>query len=188
MKQAKKIILSAFLITPLLTPISVLAVANNTPSIGQIPTQVQENRQEIIEDRQENRQEIEDKKAPADAKKKSLINQFKLQVMQKIQNRIRQKLQNRYDRLTKAQTALEAKIQQRASAGVDVSIAEAELAKVSQYQTNYQTQISAYDDIISQMNKSDTPIQFRNQLRQQSKLVNSELVKYGQTLKRTIRF
>lgn len=197
MKNIPKIILSSFFIAPLFFPVSTLAISIN-PTASQVRTQIQDNRQEIIQDRvdnrqeiheqiQENRQDIEDKRASAAAEKKALLNQLKLKVIQKIQNRIRQKLVNRFKRLQKAQVALKAKIEQRNQDGLDVTSAQTELAKVDQYITNYQSQLKAYDDLVVQMNQSETPIQYRNQLSNQAKLINKELISYNQVLRQTIK-
>jgi len=115
------------------------------------------------------------------------MNQLKLKLIQTIQNRIRQKLENQFQRLSQVQVTLQTKINQRKQAGFDTTQVESEVAKTSPIKEAYQNFLANFDDVVNQMNQSQQPVKFRNELNNQAKLAKQELNKYNQTLKNAIR-
>jgi len=192
MKKYQTIILSASLLLSAVSPLSALAVSS-FPSQNQNQNQVQVQPSESastitpLQNRQQTREQVQVNSGTPSQDRKNFMNQLKFRLIQTIQNRIRQRLENQFQRLSQVQETLEAKINQRKQAGLDTSAVDSEVTKTSPIRGAYQKFLAGFDDVVSQMNQSDEPIKFRNELNNQARLAKQELNKYNQTLRNAIR-
>ena len=196
MKNYQTIVLSASLLLSAVSPLSALAVSGS-PSQNQNQNQYQNQIQgesnqpdstvTPLQYRQQTQEQVQVNSATPTQDRPSFMNQLKLKLVQTIQNRIRQRLENQFQRLSQVQVTLEAKINQRKQAGLDTSAVDSEVAKTSPIKEAYQKFLAGFDDVVNQMNQSQEPVKFRNELNNQARLAKQELNKYNQTLRNAIR-
>jgi len=185
MKKYQIFVLSASLLFSAVSPLSALAVSGS-PSQNQNQNQP-DSTVTPLQNRQQTREQVQVNSVIPTQDRSSSINQLKLKLIQTIQNRIRQKLENQFQRLSQVQVTLQTKINQRKQAGFDTTQVESEVAKTSPIKEAYQNFLANFDDVVNQMNQSQQPVKFRNELNNQAKLAKQELNKYNQTIKNAIR-
>lgn len=185
MKKYQIFVLSASLLFSAVSPLSALAVSGS-PSQNQNQNQP-DSTVTPLQNRQQTREQVQVNSVILTQDRSSSMNQLKLKLIQTIQNRIRQKLENQFQRLSQVQVTLQTKINQRKQAGFDTTQVESEVAKTSPIKEAYQNFLANFDDVVNQMNQSQQPVKFRNELNNQAKLAKQELNKYNQTLKNAIR-
>jgi len=185
MKKYQIFVLSASLLFSAVSPLSALAVSGS-PSQNQNQNQP-DSTVTPLQNRQQTREQVQVNSVIPTQDRSSSMNQLKLKLIQTIQNRIRQKLENQFQRLSQVQVTLQTKINQRKQAGFDTTQVESEVAKTSPIKEAYQNFLANFDDVVNQMNQSQQPVKFRNELNNQAKLAKQELNKYNQTLKNAIR-
>jgi len=196
MKNYQTIVLSASLLLSAVSPLSALAVSGS-PSQNQNQNQYQNQIQgesnqpdstvTPLQYRQQTQEQVQVNSATPTQDRPSFMNQLKLKLVQTIQNRIRQRLENQFQRLSQVQETIEAKINQRKQTGLDTTQVESEIAKTSPIKEAYQKFLASFDDVVNQMNQSQEPVKFRNELNNQASLAKQELNKYNQTLRNAIR-
>jgi len=196
MKNYQTIVLSASLLLSAVSPLSALAVSGS-PSQNQNQNQYQNQIQgesnqpdstvTPLQNRQQTQDQVQVNSATSTQDRPSFMNQLKLKLVQTIQNRIRQRLENQFQRLSQVQETIEAKINQRKQTGLDTTQVESEIAKTSPIKEAYQKFLASFDDVVNQMNQSQEPVKFRNELNNQARLAKQELNKYNQTLRNAIR-
>lgn len=196
MKIYQTIVLSASLLLSAVSPLSALAVSGS-PSQNQNQNQYQNQTQgesnqpdstvTPLQYRQQTQEQVQVNSATPTQDRPSFMNQLKLKLVQTIQNRIRQRLENQFQRLSQVQETIEAKINQRKQTGLDTTQVESEVAKTSPIKEAYQKFLAGFDDVVNQMNQSQEPVKFRNELNNQARLAKQELNKYNQTLRNAIR-
>ncbi len=188
MKTYQKMLISAPLLVSAIVPGSVLAyMGSATQGQYQNQNQVQTQTQEQVQTETQTQVQNQDVTPTQAQVRAGFLNQLKLKLAQRVQSRIRSRLQNQFQKLEKNQATIEAKLAEKKQAGLDVSQVEAKLTELSSIKANYQTYLSEYDQVVTQMNQSDNPVKFRNELQNKARLANQELNKYRQTLVQAIR-
>ncbi len=196
MKKYQIVVLSASLLLSAVSPLSALAVSgkpsqnqNQNQYQNQVQVQPNESASTItpLQERQQTREQIQNNSGTPAQDRPNFMNQLKLKLVQTIQNRIRQRLENQFQRLSQIQETVEAKINQRKQTGLDTTQVESEVAKTNPTKEAYQKFLAGFDDVVNQMNQSQEPVKFRNELNNQARLAKQELNKYNQTLRNTIR-